>query len=76
MRLLVEVSEETGELDDDGNPIIEKTECWLHHWALEYNIVGGQLVNYTCAICENRETGEIRTFMPVQLRVIGKEIKE
>ena len=65
----------------DENPTYEKDRFILLHWGLDcqtYESDSGQTVgiNWTVAICQNCKTGDIRTFLPEQLRILGKEVKE
>ena len=81
MRLLVEATFERDEPDDEGNPVFMKDRYLLHHWGIEYRFVAGAEgqpvpVYFTVGICEHVGTGQIETFLPKDLRVIGKQIKE
>lgn len=80
MRTLVEVEEEKDAVGENGEVLYAKNKYWLWHFGIEFKIIetekGLMPVNYTVAICENYKTGEIMTFMPSQLRIIGKVIKE
>ena len=80
MKTLVEVTIEKDTTDDDDNPQYERSQWWLLHWGLQYQLIEGEdhrmiPVNYTVAICENYNNGEVRCFMPEQLRILGKEVK-
>jgi len=79
MRTLVEITQELEEPDDEGNIQYSKSRWWLLHWGLENKTIEmdkGQIipVSYTVAICENYESGQVQTFLPDQIRIIGKQI--
>ena len=78
MRTLVEVTFE--EENKDGDTIEKKAKFWLLHWGLQREIIntgqGLAVGNWTVAICEDYETGQIRCFLPEQLTIIGQEIKK
>jgi len=67
--------EKEGELKE-GEPETEKDYFFLLHWGLEYTIINEVAVNFTVGICENVKTGQIQTFLPEQIRIIGQKIKE
>lgn len=77
MRILVEVTQERDETGEDGETLYFKSDWWLMHFGLDFKVMetkdGLVAVNYTVAICENYETGQIETFMPGQCRIIGKQ---
>ena len=78
MRSLVETSWE--EENKEGDLITKKGTFWLLHFGLNYNVINTEhgliAVNYTVAICQDCETGQLRYFTPDKLRVIGTEIKK
>jgi hypothetical protein len=81
MRILVEVTEESNVQPVDGDTAYEKNKYWLLHFGLDYRIIEAEegrlvAVNFTVAVCQNYETGQIELFKPDQLRIIGKQIKE
>lgn len=64
--------------DNDGQEIqvYETIQCYLHHWGLQFETwndgEGKQLVGqYTVAVVEDIETGQIYTFMPTEIKVLG-----
>jgi hypothetical protein len=81
MRILCEATwEKEGELVD-GEPVYDKSQTWLLQWGMDYKLIeveDGKIaaVNYSIAICENYNTGQVETYLPSQLRIIGKQIKE
>jgi hypothetical protein len=81
MRILVEVTEEAEVQPMDGDTAYEKSKWWLLHFGIDYQIIEAEegklmAVNYTVAICENYNTGQVQCFKPDQLRILGKEIRE
>lgn len=72
MRSLCEVTFE--EENKDGDKIFKKGNFWLLHFGLTYDIVNS--VSFTVAICEDCETGQLRCFLPQNLKMIGTEIKK
>ena len=52
---------------------------YLLHWGLTYEILidreSRYPVSYTIAICQHTKTGEIKTFIPAEITVLGKEQK-
>jgi hypothetical protein len=81
MRVLVEITEEAEVQPMDGDTAYEKRKGWLHHWGIEHRFVEveeGKLapVYYTVAIVEDYNTGQVNTYAPSQIRIIGKEIRE
>lgn len=81
MRILVEATWEEDTEEETEENRFKKGQFWLHYWGLEYSIVDtgdGKLAvaNWTVGICENYSTGEIRCFLPEQLRVIGKKLND
>jgi len=81
MRVLVEVEIATDEVGEDEELIYEKKEFFLLHWGLDYTLIemeeGRRIAaNFTVAICEDYETGQILCFRPEQLKIIGREIKK
>ena len=80
MRTLCEVTWEKDEELEEGVSVTERGKYWLHHWGLQYEIVQlqeGQVgaVSYTVGICEDYDTGEIRCFLPEQIKILGNDIK-
>ena len=80
MRILVEVTQEKEADLLDGESKYEKNEYFLWHFGLEYSMVDvgdGRVIpaNYTVCICERCTTGQLETFLPSQLKIIGKELK-
>ena len=80
--------EEGNQLDTEGEiidsdrikvqePGYEKVKYYLLHWGLTYEILVDQNqrypIAYTVAICQRFGTGEIKSFVPQDLTVIGKE---
>jgi hypothetical protein len=63
----------------DQVPVMEEVFYYLLHWGLTYEIlIDNQQrypVSYTVGICQHIKTGAIRTFIPQELTVIGKEMK-
>ena len=66
--------------DEDGEPILEMLQVYLHHWGTQYETIQDQNGNisigqYTVGICEEGEggknPGQIHTFMPTQLKLLG-----
>lgn len=76
-------------LDKDGeiidttkkgkDPVMVEVMYYLHHWGLTYEILidkdSRYPVSYTIAICEQFKTGIIKTFIPGELTVVGKETR-
>ena len=78
MRILCEATWENEEKDE---PAMEKGTYWLLHWGLQFEIIQveeGRLlpVNYTVAVCQDYDTGEVRCFLPEQIKILGTEIKK
>lgn len=66
--------------ENDDEPAYEKGKYWLLHWGLKYDMTtdreGNSVAfNYTVAICQECETGQVETFLPEQLKIIGTKIK-
>jgi hypothetical protein len=63
-----------------SNDLGDKNRYYLLHWGLECNVVNGNNpgeiipVTYTVGICQNISTGQIETFPPRQIRVLGDEL--
>lgn len=74
MRVLAEVSWEKEDGLGEGESSMIREMYFLLHWGMNYTIVNGIAVNYTVAICQDCKTGDIRCFLPEQLRVVGKDI--
>ena len=89
--ILEPVLNENGEvLDKDGDPVgtskkkhqepaFEDVYYYLLHWGLTYEILMDKEqrypVSYTVGICQNIKTGVIKTFIPQEITVVGKEVK-
>jgi len=63
-------------IDDEGNTVYEVREVYVHHWGLQYESIEDKQGNisigqYTVAICEDGVTGQVHTFMPTQLKIVG-----
>lgn len=65
-------------------PATEEVFYYLLHWGLTYEIlidypkpgeVNKYPVTYTIGICQHLKTGEIKTFIPAELTVVGREMK-
>ena len=81
MKLLVEVIWQAEVQPIDGDTMYEKGRYYLLHFGIDYRIIelgDGRIaaVNYTTAVCQHCETGQIEVFLPKDLRVIGKQIKD
>jgi len=78
MRTLVEVTYD--EENKDGEVITKKSHYYLLHWGLKYDLFddAGRILTptYTVAICQDRETDQVRCFRPEQLKIIGDSIKK
>jgi hypothetical protein len=79
MRSLCEATWE--EENKDGDMITRKGKFWLLHFGLKHEIIntgdnGLAVGNWTVAICEDCETGQLRCFVPEQIKIIGQEIKK
>lgn len=67
-------------LDEEGNQVdSEEIMYYLLHWGLTYEILIGidghqYPVTYTVGICQNIKTGDIKSFVPQDLTVVGKEV--
>jgi hypothetical protein len=80
MRILAEVTQERDELNEEGETVYEKSNWWVLYWGIEYKIIEleeGRIaaVNYSVAICQDYDTGIVRTFLPNQLKILGTQIK-
>ena len=75
-------------VDKDNRAYDKKLQVWeqaiapvnfyLLHWGLEYVLLQDEHgkpygINYTVGICQEMQTGLIRTFLPGEIRVIGVE---
>ena len=75
MRTLCEC---TWEIESDGDEPAYKTgEFILLHWGLQYTmqeIQEGKIipVNYTVGVCQDTQTGQIRCFLPENIRILGR----
>jgi hypothetical protein len=81
MRVLVECIWEAEVQPEEGDTVYERGQYWLWYFGTDYKIIdlGDDriaAVNYTTAICESCNTGQIECFRPEQLRIIGRQIKE
>lgn len=81
MRTLCEASWETDEELKEGEPVIKKGKFFLLHFGLKCDLIETEnkrmvAMNYTVAICQDCKTGQIREFLPTQLKIIGDEIKK
>ena len=80
MKILCEVTQERDEQGDNGETLYTRGKYWLMHFGLEFKMIetdqGLVPVNYTVAICENYETGQVETYQPSQIKILGKQIKE
>ena len=82
MRTLCRVTWESDVQDIDSDSVhYESDEYWLLHFGLDYRIFEIEegksvAVNYTTAICEHKKSGRIECFLPAQLKILGREIKE
>lgn len=65
---------------EDGDVVYENLEVYLHHWGTQYETIednnGNRSVGiYTVAICEEgpsgRNPGQVHTFMPTDIKMIG-----
>jgi hypothetical protein len=59
-------------------PAVDPVNFYLLHWGLEYVLLQDEHgkpygINYTVGICQEMQTGLIRTFLPGDIRVIGVE---
>ncbi len=58
-------------------PAYQDVMYYLLHWGLTYEILtdGNQRypIAYTVAICQHLKTGEVKSFTPQDLTVVGKE---
>jgi len=61
----------------DQEPDMEEVFYYLLHWGLTYEILIDHQqrypVSYTVAICQHIKSGVIKTFIPQEITVIGKE---
>jgi hypothetical protein len=79
MKTLVECTWERDEQKDDM-PVYEKANYWLLYFGLDYKIIEveeGKIaaVNFTIAVCQHYDTGQIECFRPEQLRIIGTKLE-
>jgi hypothetical protein len=73
MRILAEVTW----VDEEGEePKTMKEKYWLLHFGLKCEIINDIGVSYTVCICENYKTGQLETFDPSQVKIIGTELKK
>jgi predicted metal-binding protein len=80
MRILCRVTWEKDEQTKEGESIMDSGDYFLLHWGLQYEIIQLEeghvaAVNYTIAICQDCETGEVRCVLPEQIRILGNDIK-
>jgi|AMWB02.1.fsa_nt_gi hypothetical protein len=89
--MLPRVNADGNPVDKDGNEYdkknpkqwvqaIDPVTFYLLHWGLEYILLQDENgkpygINYTVGICQEMQSGAIRTFLPAELRVIGVESK-
>jgi hypothetical protein len=73
MKSLVEVSWEE---EIEGEQVTKTEKYWLMHFGLRYEVINDLAVNFTVAICSHYVTGKVEMFDPIQLRVIGTQMKE
>ena len=57
---------------------IDPVNFYLLHWGLEYVLLQDEHgkpygINYTVGICQEMQTGYIRTFLPAEIRIMGVE---
>ena len=80
MKILAEAKYEGEKLDEDNMPVIKTDQVYLLHWGTTYQVVetkdGVVPANYTVAICQDVKSGQIRTFLPEQLRILGEDISK
>ena len=81
MKILCEVTIEREETGEEGEPLYVREKAWLIQWAMEYKLMyvdDNRLaaVNYTVALCENYKTGQVETYLPTQLKILGKQINK
>jgi len=81
MRILVEVTTEKDDTGKEGETLFIREKAWLLQWAMDYKLMYVEdnrlaAVNYTIAICENYKTGQVETYLPTQLRILGKKIEK
>lgn len=85
---LPRINEEGVPVDKDNQVYDKKLKNWeqaidpvnfyLLHWGLEYVLLQDEHgkpygINYTIGICQEIQTGLIRTFLPTEIRIIGVE---
>ena len=71
---IIDPSRKTREIQE---PVYEEVMYYLLHWGLTYEILvdGHQRypVAYSVAICQHIKIGEVKSFTPQDLTVVGKE---
>ena len=74
-----EIIDSSKKTKKDQEPVFEEVYYYLLHWGLTYEIlIDNQQrypVSYTVGICQHIKTGVIKTFIPQELTIIGKEQK-
>ena len=80
MKTLVEATWIKDGTEDEEEPEMETGMYWLWHWALQHDIINMEdnkvvAVNYTVGICSDYDTGQIRCFLPEQLRILGRDLQ-
>jgi hypothetical protein len=81
MQTLCEVRVAKEGTEDDDEPKYETRKYILLHFGLKFEIIGVDKdrqmpVNYSVCICQDCETGWLRTFAPEEVRIIGTNIKK
>ena len=81
MKILCEVTIEREETGEEGEPLYVREKAWLLYFGLDYKLMyvdDNRLVavNYSVAICENYKTGQVETYLPTQLKILGKQINK
>ena len=79
MRTLCEVRILKEGTEDEEEPVHEQKQYWLLYFGLKYDLITEEgkvvAVNYSVCICEDYETGQLRCFLPEEIKIIGREIK-
>ena len=79
MRTLCEVRILKEGTEDEEEPAYEQKQYWLLYFGLKYDLITEEgrtvAVNYSVCICEDYETGQLRCFLPEEIKIIGREIK-
>jgi hypothetical protein len=74
MKTLCEVSWDKGRELKEGESSSETGLYYLLHWGIKIELINGVGVNYTVAICQEVDTGDVFCFLPEQLKIIGTKI--